>query len=109
MIWSKAFIQGESVSTAPTFCTCCARSGRRSISRADCARRLLAVLLSHLILFGFVYPDKRRNVPPWVMDELTRQLSVSRPTFQNAVLRHAVIARGNAARHRSVEMLDARQ
>ena len=37
------------------------------------------VLLSHLILFGFVYPDKRQNVPAWVIDELLRRLSVSRP------------------------------
>jgi hypothetical protein len=32
------------------------------------------VLLSHLTLFGFVYPDKRANVPAWVMEELTRRL-----------------------------------
>src|SRR5262249_44248714 len=35
------------------------------------------VLLAHLIMFGFVYPDKRQNVPPWVMDELMRRLGVS--------------------------------
>ena len=37
------------------------------------------MLLSQIILFGFVYPDKRQNVPNWVMDELMRRLSVSRP------------------------------
>jgi len=41
------------------------------------------VLLSHLILFGFVYPDKRQNIPQWVMDELVRRLSVSRPNLNN--------------------------
>jgi hypothetical protein len=44
-------------------------------------RRLLArfgahwrVLLSHLVLFGFVYPDERGTVPAWVMKELTERM-----------------------------------
>jgi hypothetical protein len=32
------------------------------------------VLLSHLILFGFVYPAERAAVPGWVEQELTRRL-----------------------------------
>jgi hypothetical protein len=32
------------------------------------------VLLSHLVLFGFIYPDRRGTVPAAVMDELTRRL-----------------------------------
>jgi hypothetical protein len=32
------------------------------------------VLLSHLILFGFIYPAERRSVPSWVEDELMRRL-----------------------------------
>src|SRR5687768_9599740 len=32
------------------------------------------VLLSHLVLFGFIYPDRRATVPAWVMEELTRRL-----------------------------------
>lgn len=32
------------------------------------------VLLAHLVLFGFVYPDCRPLVPDWVMDELTARL-----------------------------------
>src|SRR5207253_2917409 len=43
------------------------------------------VLLSHLIMFGFVYPDKRQNIPAWVTDELLRRLSVSRPNLQNDI------------------------
>src|ERR671930_659088 len=45
---------------------------------------LWRVLLSHLILFGFVYPDKRQNIPAWVMEELIRRFSVSPPNMQNA-------------------------
>jgi hypothetical protein len=32
------------------------------------------VLLSHLVLFGFIYPAERTLVPRWLMDELTRRL-----------------------------------
>jgi Nucleotidyl transferase of unknown function (DUF2204) len=28
------------------------------------------VLLSHLILFGFIYPDERSRIPDWIMQEL---------------------------------------
>jgi hypothetical protein len=32
------------------------------------------VLLSHLILFGFIYPAERDRIPNWVMQELLRRL-----------------------------------
>ncbi|HEX7183887.1 MAG TPA: hypothetical protein VF756_18805 [Thermoanaerobaculia bacterium] len=28
------------------------------------------VLLSHLVLFGYIYPDDADRIPPWVMDDL---------------------------------------
>ncbi len=34
------------------------------------------VLLSHLILFGYVYPGRRLQVPRWLMSELIRRLEV---------------------------------
>lgn len=34
------------------------------------------VLLSHLVLFGFVYPGERHRVPTWVMQQLLDKLSV---------------------------------
>lgn len=40
--------------------------------------RYWRVLLSHLVLFGFVYPDLARNVPHGVMDELLERLRVER-------------------------------
>jgi len=76
LLWSKAFVQE-----------------RERFDGADvlhllhaCARdldwdRLLGrfgnhwpVLLSHLVLFQFVYPDRRSDVPAAVIDELTRRL-----------------------------------
>lgn len=32
------------------------------------------VLLSHLVLFGFIFPSLRENVPAWVMNELMQRL-----------------------------------
>jgi hypothetical protein len=32
------------------------------------------VLLSHIVLFGFVYPNLRDSVPDWVQEELIRRL-----------------------------------
>ena len=32
------------------------------------------VLLSHLVLFGFIYPAERSLIPRWLMDELTARL-----------------------------------
>jgi hypothetical protein len=32
------------------------------------------VLLAHLVLFGFVFPDRRHIVPAWVIDDLTARL-----------------------------------
>ena len=36
------------------------------------------VLLSHLVLFGFVYPGELRRVPSWVLDELTARFGRQR-------------------------------
>jgi hypothetical protein len=33
------------------------------------------VLYAHLVLFGFIYPSSRSNVPAWVMEELAARLS----------------------------------
>ncbi len=33
------------------------------------------VLLSHLVLFGYVYPGERNRIPQWVMAELTGRLT----------------------------------
>ena len=32
-------------------------------------------LYAHIILFGFIYPTDRTNVPTWVMDELARRVA----------------------------------
>src|SRR6266508_4329945 len=85
MIWSKAFIQERERFDGADVLHLLRETG----PSLDWPRLLMRfgdywrVLLSHLILFGFVYPDKRQNIPNWVMEELTRRLTVSRPNLQS--------------------------
>lgn len=59
----------------------CARSvdWRHLLERFGRHRRLL---LSHLVLFGFIYPNERHRLPTWVLDTLMARLAretISRP------------------------------
>jgi len=95
MIWSKAFIQERERFDGADV----AHLLRETGPSLDWPRLLMRfgdhwrVLLSHLILFGYVYPDKRQNIPAWVMDELIRRLSVSRPNLQNDVCYGTLLSR----------------
>ncbi len=95
MLWSKAFIlERERYDGADV-----AHLLRETGPALDWPRVLMRfgdhwrVLLSHLILFGFIYPDKRQNIPAWVMDELLRRLGVSRPNLQNDVCFGTLLSR----------------
>jgi Uncharacterised nucleotidyltransferase len=95
MIWSKAFIQERERFDGADVLHLLRETG----PSLDWPRLLMRfgdywrVLFSHIILFGFVYPDKRQNVPTWVMEELTRRLSVSRPNLQNDVCYGTLLSR----------------
>jgi Nucleotidyl transferase of unknown function (DUF2204) len=95
MIWSKSFIQERERFDGADVLHLLRETGpsldwpRLLMRFGDCWR----VLLSHIIMFGFVYPDKRQNVPPWVMEELTRRLSMSRPNLQNDVCYGTILSR----------------
>jgi len=95
MIWSKSFIlERERFDGADVM-----HLLRETGPSLDWPRLLMRfgdywrVLLSQLILFGFVYPDKRQNVPQWVMDELIRRMGVSRPNLQNDVCYGTLLSR----------------
>jgi hypothetical protein len=95
MIWSKSFIQERERYDGADVIHLLRETG----PSLDWPRLLMRfgdywrVLLSHLILYGFVYPDKRQNVPGWVMEELIRRLSVSRPNLQNDVCYGPLLSR----------------
>lgn len=76
MIWSKAFImERERYDGADVAHLIKARSvdldWHRLLERFGIHWR---VLLSHLLLFGFIYPDERDFIPAWVMDRLLHKL-----------------------------------
>jgi hypothetical protein len=81
MIWSKAFVmERERYDGADV--THILRKSARVIDWPRLVRRFdphPAVLLSHLLLFEFVYPAERDGVPQWVMDELWRRTRVREP------------------------------
>jgi hypothetical protein len=86
MIWSKAYImERERYDGADVAHLILARGDRfdwvRLLERFDTHWR---VLLSHLVLFGFVYPADRNRVPKWVLHELLgrlqQELSMPPPT-----------------------------
>src|SRR5262249_53592257 len=53
------------------------------------------VLLSHLVVFGFVYPGERTSIPPWVMDQLLGrvQKEMTAPPNEGRVCRGPLISR----------------
>ena len=95
MLWSKAFIQERERFDGADVLHLLRETG----PSLDWPRLLMRfgdywrVLLSHLILFGFVYPDKRQNIPDWVMEELLRRLAVSRPNVQSDVCYGTMLSR----------------
>ncbi|HEY4541618.1 MAG TPA: nucleotidyltransferase [Noviherbaspirillum sp.] len=82
MIWSKAFIMEreryDGADVAHLFLTCAGgMDWRRLLRRFDGHWR---VLLSHLLLFGFIYPAHRNRIPAWVMDDLLQRLRLEMRT-----------------------------
>jgi hypothetical protein len=77
MIWSKAFVQERERFDGADVLHLLREAGKG----LDWPRLLARfgdhwpVLLSHLVLFGFVYPDRRDCVPPAVVDALTKRLA----------------------------------
>ena len=52
------------------------------------------MLLSHVVLFGFIYPPERSRIPRWVMDELLRRLreETSDPPATDKVCRGTLLS-----------------
>lgn len=77
MIWSKAFIMERERYDGADIAHLIRASGRqlnwpRLLKRFGAHWR---VLLSHLVMYGFVYPAERQQVPDWVLKELAARLA----------------------------------
>lgn len=76
-LWSKAFVMERERYDGADVAHIILAHGerldwRRLIDRFGAYWR---VLLSHLVLFGFIYPSERSKVPGWVLEELLQRLS----------------------------------
>lgn len=85
MIWSKAFImERERYDGADIAHLLHARSEKldwgRLLWRFD---RQWRVLFSHLVLFGFIYPGRRLQIPHWLMRELIHRLDMEMQTLSS--------------------------
>jgi hypothetical protein len=97
-IWSKAFImERERYDGADVAHLIRATGPRldwtRLLTRFD---RYWRVLLSHLTLFGFIYPTDRTSVPGWVLRELMARLEAELDTTAPGprVCRGTILSRG---------------
>lgn len=96
-LWSKCFIiereRCDSADVAHLLRSCAADlDWKRLLARFDGYWR---VLFTHLVLFGFIYPSHRDQVPAWVMRELMARLDeeVDAPAPRELVCRGTLISR----------------
>jgi hypothetical protein len=96
-IWSKAYIMEreryDGADVAHLLLVCGKKlDWRRLLWRFGPDWRLL---LSHIILFGFVYPSERSQIPEWVMSELLRNLEeeMKRPSPVERVCQGTLLSR----------------
>ena len=51
------------------------------------------VLFSHITLFGFVYPDRRGQIPSWVLTTLMRRFADDVPELENRACYGSLLSR----------------
>ena len=68
------------------------------------------VLLAHLTLFGFIYPQRRASIPDWLMAELVRRLRIEQRQAppRNAVCHGTLLSRNQFAADVEQEYRDGR-
>jgi hypothetical protein len=95
MIWSKAFVQErERFDGADVLHLFLSRG-----ASLDWERILVRfgdhwrVLLGHVVLFGYVFPNQRQQVPTWVSDELIGRLASDKTEPDNPVCYGTLLSR----------------
>jgi hypothetical protein len=97
MIWSKAFVMERERYDGADVAHVLLRTG----PQLDWARLLRRfgpdwrVLMSYLVLFGYIYPSERDTVPAWVLGDLTGRLKeeAATPSPREKIYRGTVISR----------------
>jgi len=95
MMWSKAFVQERERFDGADVLHLIRQFGpaldwHRLMSRFGPHWR---VLFSHIVLFGFVYPDQRHRVPDWVVDDLTKRFAAERSEPADLVCQGTLLSR----------------
>ncbi len=95
MIWSKAFVQERERFDGADVLHLIRQRGllmdwHRLLERFGEHWR---VLFSHLVLFGFVYPDQRHCVPGWIVNELSVRVADDRSEPDNRVCNGTLLSR----------------
>ncbi|HEY9762396.1 MAG TPA: hypothetical protein V6D07_07720 [Trichocoleus sp.] len=96
MIWSKSFVMSrdryDGADVAHLILACGERlDWERMLEHFSDHWR---VLLSHLVLFGFIYPGKRSQVPIWVIQKLYQRLEQesNQPPVQTSLCQGTLLA-----------------
>jgi hypothetical protein len=97
MLWSKAFVMERERYDGADI-NHLLRAHAADLDWARLLRRFglhWPVLLSHLVLFGYVYPTESREIPEWVVRELQRRLEHERraPLPRERITRGPLISR----------------
>lgn len=97
LLWQKAFVMEreryDGADVAHILRSCAEQlDWDRVLERFDPYWQLL---LSYLVLFGFIYPSERHRIPERVMNELTTrlQLEISGPPAEDRVCRGTLVSR----------------
>lgn len=95
MIWSKAFVQErERFDGADVLHL--VRAQGRTLDWDRLLRRFAeewAVLLAHLVLFRYVYPDRRQDVPNRILNDLLGRLHAQQAEPDNHVCKGTLLSR----------------
>jgi hypothetical protein len=95
LIWSKAYVQERERFDGADVLHLLRELG----STLDWSRLLMRfadhwrVLFSHIVLFGFVYPDRRQQIPSWVLRTLVQRFVAEEPEREHRVCYGTLLSR----------------
>ncbi|HSU69736.1 MAG TPA: hypothetical protein VLJ39_22825 [Tepidisphaeraceae bacterium] len=95
IIWSKAFIQERERFDGADIAHVIQARGH-SLDWSRLCRRFQGherVLLAHLLMFGYIYPAEREQVPSWVMTSLYDAVRAERPAKNSRLCRGPYLSR----------------
>jgi len=111
-IWSKAFVMERERYDGADVAHLLLASGKdvnwnRLLERFGPHWRLL---LSHIILFGFIYPSERSQIPEWIIDSLLKKLRVelASPASSKRICQGTLLSREQYLADRERGYQDAR-